>query len=82
MNNKVTILNRTIKGNDALTELNPGDIVMVSYHLRNANVKDILMRTDSNTSPFISLASGGLWGNSLENYHFEKILGELKIEIQ
>jgi len=80
--NRLTIRTpKTVTGVDAF-ELKAGTIVKVIGHKDASNLGDILMKTDQNSKPFVSIELGQLWGNALENYVFEVIEGEVKIQIE
>lgn len=84
--NKVTLLDPqqlVVKGEDAL-KFDAGTLIQVKEHIteysEESNKGDVLIRTESNTSPFVNLSTGALWGNSLCNYTFERVIGSIKIE--
>ena len=68
-----------IKGLEAL-KLRAGTYVKAISHCQNIT-SDFLIRTDSDSRPFVCLETGVLWGNSIENYNFEKLSGIINIEI-
>jgi hypothetical protein len=41
----------------------------------------IVLRTNSDSIPFVNLETGECWGNSLSNYEFEKVTGTIKVHI-
>lgn len=71
-----------VKGTDVIKSVFHGEVVKVIKHEGYSNTGDILMRTTSNIHPFITLSDGSLWGCSLDGYTFERITGEVKIELE
>ena len=44
-----------------------------------SNMGEIVMRTDNDQRPLVSLKDGSLWGTSLESYGFQEILDSVTI---
>lgn len=79
--NTITVkIPRTIVGTDAF-ELSAGTIVRVVSHKSATNTGDILIKTNQRDRPFVGLRDGYLWGDALEEYAFEVIEDEVKIQI-
>lgn len=63
--------------------IKPGTIVKVNHPANTEGQGTYLLRTNQNSRPFVTLDTGALWYDSIDNYSFEvlpvaQILLELK----
>jgi hypothetical protein len=71
---------KSFQGNEVLV-LPAGTVLRVIYHPQYDALNDHVVLTTSKEHPLLSLDTGSLWGNSLDNYRFQVAL-DVKIKIK